>query len=138
MQFKTIKPIPKELKLKLLQLKPIYRSLQLYTSRFTLFGLISRHQYPNPFYKYNYQRSFVNYYSIRVTVGKLLIDILINFSLLAQYGLGLITNRRSVYISFSLSFIINKRYSTRVQHNLRAQSISFNRHTILVNIVLAL
>lgn len=138
MQFETIKPISKELKPKLLQLKPMYRSLQLCTSRFTLFGLVSRHQYPNPFRKCNHQRSFVNCCSIRVTVGKLLIDILINFSLLAQYSLGLITDRRSICISFGLSFIVNKRCSTRVQHNPRAQSISFNRHTILVNIVLAL
>ena len=46
-------------------------------------------------------------------------------------------NSRS-YISFSLSFIINKGRSTRMHNNSRAGSISFNRYTILVNRVLGL
>jgi hypothetical protein len=46
-------------------------------------------------------------------------------------------NSRSC-ISFSLSFIINKGYSTRIYNNSRAGSISFNSYTILVNRVLGL
>ena len=116
----------------------MYGSLQLYTSRFILFKLIARNQYLNPFRKCKYQGSFINRYSIRVIVGKLLVDILINVRLLIQYRLGLITDNSRSCISFSLSFIIDKGRSTRMHNNLRAGSISFNRYTILVNRVLGL
>ena len=116
----------------------MYGSLQLCTSRFILFRLVARNQCFNPFRKCKHQGSFINCCSIRVIVGKLLVDILIDIRLLIQYRLGLITDDSRSYISFSLSFIINKGRSTRMHNNLRAGSISFNSYTILVNIVLGL
>ena len=116
----------------------MYGSLQLCTSRFTLFRLVARNQCLNPFRKCKHQGSFINCYSIRVMVGKLLVDILINVRLLTRYRLGLITDDSRSCISISLSFIINKGRSTRMHDDSRAGSISFNNHTILVNRVLGL